>query len=81
MLPYYAEKALEELNNLKFEEEIRRLNPTLELGRSWLLKIWITVVTTEYWFEDEKEIQAAIQQACVVSSSSFHTPWRTNLLF
>ncbi len=62
ILPYYAESPLEKMDYLDFLDALLKLNPGLNLNRLEVFKIWFTVITTEYPFEDDKKIQRVIDQ-------------------
>ncbi|KAI9697530.1 MAG: hypothetical protein M1812_008450 [Candelaria pacifica] len=63
LLPYYAEKALDELSYVAFHGTLRALNRHLKLNRLQVFLVALTVITTEYWEEDEEQIQHFIQKA------------------
>ncbi|KAI9697619.1 MAG: hypothetical protein M1836_004569 [Candelina mexicana] len=63
LLPYIAGKTLDSLQYLDFESKLRDLNLHLKLSRLQTFKVWLTVITTDYCFDDEKDIQRALNQA------------------
>ncbi len=69
LLPYYADKPLEDLRYRLFEYQLRKLNPHIVLSRLQTFMIWLTVITTDYCFEAEADIQLALDQVSVFLST------------
>ncbi|KAI9750765.1 MAG: hypothetical protein M1835_001341 [Candelina submexicana] len=63
LLPYIAGKTLDSLQYLDFESKLRDLNLHLRLSRLQTFKVWLTVLTTDYCFDEEEDIQRALNQA------------------
>ncbi|KAI9717496.1 MAG: hypothetical protein M1812_004637 [Candelaria pacifica] len=63
LLPYYADKTLDELSYSLFEYDLRKLNPHITFSRLQTFMVWLTVVTTDFCFDEEEDIQFALDQA------------------